>query len=826
RLTESFETGAPTEEEWRVVWPDGSTHWLVGRWLVLKNPAGKPVRVRGVNIDITDRKRIEQTVRESEERFRNIADTAPVMIWVADRDNLGTFFNKAWLDFTGRSMEQESGEGWIDSVHPDDLEHCLSICGGSFTARRAFQIVFRLRRADGEYRWVLDNGTPRHRDGEFLGYIGSCVDITDQKRVEEDLRSSHAQLKDSQRLANVGSWELDIAARTTRWSDEWYRIFELPRNVPGDLETFLSRVHPNDRAIVIEAETRALSARAPFVVDFRIVRPSGEVRSVRAIVEAIRNGEGELVRLAGAVQDITEQIKATELLRASEKRLKTAERMTHVGHWAWDLKTNQASWSEEIFRIMGQPEDHEPRYETFLDTVQPGDRDRLKNWAEECIREKRGSVIEYRVARPNGDVRTVVCMSEVLLDDEGSPECLFGACQDVTDARRAQEESFARQKLESLGTLSGGIAHDFNNLLGAVLAQTELAMAELASGSRADEQLNAIRDLSIRGSEIVRQLMIYAGKERDVPMPADVSDVVKGMLGLLKVAISRHATLATNLAEDLPAVQARSAQLSQIVMNLVVNASEALGDREGVIRVTADHKTIGVSEAEEKGLPIGDYVRLEVSDTGCGMTPDTQAKVFDPFFTTKFSGRGLGLAVVHGIVRSLRASIQVASEPGRGATFEVLLPCAETGRNPAEAAASPIEDSVPPRRAAILFVEDEEQLRLPVAKMLRSAGLAVFEAANGSDAIDLLHARGADIDLVLLDLTIPGSSSQEVVAETSQASPYVKVILTSAYSEEVAKSMIDSPLVSGFIRKPFRLGDLVQTVRGVLNASLTRSAPG
>ncbi len=255
RSRESLETGAPAAEEWRVIWPDQSVHWLAGRWKVFRNDAGQPVRVRGVNIDVTDRKRIEDTVRESEERFRNIADTAPVMIWLADQDNYGTFFNKPWLAFTGRTMEQELGEGWASSVHPDDLNHCLATCGTSFAARHAFQIVFRLRRFDGEYRWILDNGTPRYSEGEFAGYIGSCVDITDQKQIEEQLRSNEAQLMDSQRLANVGSWEVDIATRTTRWSDEWYRIFELPRDARADFETFLCCVHPKDRGIVLEAET-------------------------------------------------------------------------------------------------------------------------------------------------------------------------------------------------------------------------------------------------------------------------------------------------------------------------------------------------------------------------------------------------------------------------------------------------------------------------------------------------------------------------------------------------------------------------------------------
>jgi CheY-like chemotaxis protein len=252
-------------------------------------------------------------------------------------------------------------------------------------------------------------------------------------------------------------------------------------------------------------------------------------------------------------------------------------------------------------------------------------------------------------------------------------------------------------------------------------------------------------------------------------------------------------------------------------MNLVVNASDALGDRDGIIRVTTEHVTVGREEALARRMPAGDYVRLEVSDTGRGMSPEMQAKVFDPFFTTKSSGRGLGLAVVHGVVRSLRGAIHVASELGKGTAFQVLLPCAEVGAKPDAGRVFPVEVSAPPaRRNTVLVVEDEEPLRLAVAKMLRKSGFEAFEAASGSAAIDLLRSRGGEIGLILLDLTIPGSSSQEVLAEAALVRPDLKVILTSAYSEDVAKPMMRAPLVCGFIRKPFRFGDLAQTLQRVL----------
>lgn len=819
-LAKAASTGqALRNYEMQVVFRDGTAIDLLGNVEPLWDENGCPRGAVGVFSDITDRKRAEAALRESERRFRTVADSAPVMIWMSGLDKTCTFFNKGWLEFTGRTMEQEAGHGWVAGVHPEDRDRYFTIYSSSFEMRRSFQVEYRLRRADGEYRWLFDTGTPLYREGEFAGYISSCIDVTEQKTVQEQLRRSHAQLVDSQRLAHVGSWELDAATHRTQWSDEWYRIFGLPTDVRTDFETFLNCVHPKDRWIILEAQNKAFAMDGPYGVDFRIIRPDGEVRFIRSVLEAIKTDDGTLERLTGAAQDITDQVEATELLRQSEARLKTAERMSHVGHWDWNVQVNRASWSEEMFRIMGQLPDYEPRYEAFLKMVPSGDRDRLQAWVNEGLSKRQGGVIEYHVIRPDGDVRTVVCMAEVLLDEDGSPERMFGACQDVTDDRRAQAESFARQKLESLGTLANGIAHDFNNLLGAVLAQSELALAELATGSHPDTELKAIRDVAIRGSEIVRQLMVYAGKESEVLELVNVSKVVEEMLGLLKMTVSRHAALVTDLKEDIPAVQARAAQLSQIVMNLVVNASEAIGDRAGVIRVATERTLVGPAEAAATALCAGDYIRLIVSDSGRGMSPETQSKVFDPFFTTKFSGRGLGLAVVHGIVRSLHGTIEVASELGKGTTFQVLLPCAEPSAEPPAGADTHVEESVwPAERTVVLLVEDEEQLRLAVAKMLRRSGLEVFEADSGSAAIDLLRARGGEIDLILLDLTIPGNSSQEVLAEAARLRPDVKVLLTSAHSEEVARPMMRTSLVCGFIRKPFRAADLVQTLRGVLSS--------
>jgi nitrogen-specific signal transduction histidine kinase/ActR/RegA family two-component response regulator len=427
---------------------------------------------------------------------------------------------------------------------------------------------------------------------------------------------------------------------------------------------------------------------------------------------------------------------------------------------------------------------------------------------------RNGSSIEFQVGRPNGEVCLVSCTSALSLDGEGRPARFFGACQDITDSRRAQQEDFDRKKLESVGTLASGIAHDFNNLLGGVLAQAELALTMIESGSSDERQLRAIRNVAIRGSEIVRQLMMYAGKQSENPELVDVSGIASEMLELLKVSISKRATLVTALGQDLPAVRANPAQIRQIVMNLVTNASEAIGDRDGVIHVTTALVSAAGAAVGASGPAQAGYLQLEVSDTGSGMSPGTQAKVFDPFFSTKGAGHGLGLAVVDGIVRVLGGAIHLNSEPGRGTTVQIVLPCAETTIQVAAAqTAAVMESSRPSMKPNVLVVEDENELREAVVTMLRTKGFAVLEAADGSDAISLLREHGPKVDVILLDVTIPRASSHEVVAEAAQVRPDIKVILTSAYSRDMLTPPMTAKQIHGFIRKPYQIADLVQALR-------------
>lgn len=780
--------------------------------------AGNCSHLVGSVHDITERKRAEAALQESEERFRTLADTAPVMIWVSGPDKLCTFFNKPWLDFTGRSLDEELGNGWASGVHSQDLDRCLATYTSSFDARRPFQMEYRLRRADGVYRWLLDKGIPRYRRSDFVGFVGSCIDITERKLAEERLQAREIQFKDAQRLAQVGSWERHIEADTIQWSDEMLRIFGLQECAPPSFNEFLSLVHPKDRQRTVDAHAKVRSIPGPVDVEYRVVTPEGDIRFVRSILEAVANDQGLPVRIVGATQDVTEQVGAQELLRQSEERLRNAERLANVGNWRWDLDTDELIWSEGMLRIFGEPSHYAPSYDGFLQAVISQDRERLRRVIRDAVADHDRFSDEVQIARPDGDLRTISFVGEPLIDEEGSLKAMFGATQDITDLRRAQMQDFARQKLESLGTLAAGIGHDFNNLLGAVLVQAEVGLMNLAGGSNPEGELKTIRDVAVRGADVVRQLMTYAGKESAVVGLVDVSQTIREMLALLKVSVSKHALLEVRLGQDLPFVRANAAELQQVVMNLVTNASDAIGHRDGVIRITTKCLLVDQdSWALSHGLDEGDYLQLEVSDTGCGMPPEIQAKLFDPFFTTKSAGHGLGLSIIHGIVRGLHGAIQVMSDPGRGTTFQVLLPRAEAmAEEIGEATADTAELAGQLLRATVLVVEDEDPLRQAVVKMLRRTGLEVFEAADGSTAINLLHDNAGNIDLILLDMTIPGPSSTEVMAEAGRTGPHIGVILTSAYSREMLADALSEPQVRGFIRKPFQLEALVRTIRNTL----------
>ena len=396
--------------------------------------------------------------------------------------------------------------------------------------------------------------------------------------------------------------------------------------------------------------------------------------------------------------------------------------------------------------------------------------------------------------------------------------------RDITDRKRAENERLEMerrmlhvQKLESLGVLAGGIAHDFNNILVAVLGYADLAMSETSPASPVRASLMEIENAARRAADLCRQMLAYSGRGRFVIEPVHLSDLVAGMMHLARASVSRRAAFNIDLAQSLPPIEGDATQLRQVVMNLVTNASEALDERGGVVSVSTSAVRCSAAELRRtlsaEDPHDGLYVCLAVSDTGVGMAPETIARIFEPFFTTKFTGRGLGMAAVQGIIRGHRGAIDICSEIGTGTTFRVYFPVSTevpvgTGGTPETTAVAGWHGA-----GLVLVVDDEESVRRLARLMLVRMGFDVVMAANGQEALRLFQAARHRVSLVLLDLTMPEMDGERTLHALRAVSPDVPVVMSSGYTEQEITARLAGQGVAGFVQKPYTQASLLATVR-------------
>lgn len=398
---------------------------------------------------------------------------------------------------------------------------------------------------------------------------------------------------------------------------------------------------------------------------------------------------------------------------------------------------------------------------------------------------------------------------------------------DITERKWAEEKRLQMerqmqqtQKLESLGVLAGGIAHDFNNLLTIILGNASLALDEMPPASPARDSLKAIEATSLRAAELCRQMLAYSGKGRFVIENIRMNDLIGEMISLLKASISKKAILNLNLKEPLPPLRGDPSQIRQVLMNLVFNASEAIGEHGGVITISTGMMECSSRDISEiyldDNLTEGLYVWLEVSDTGCGMDHETQRRIFEPFFTTKFTGRGLGLSAVLGIVRGHKGALTVYSEPGRGTTFKVLFPAAESDKLPVPQSSGSVQHSDWKGAGTILLVDDEESVRSLGNRMLERLGFKVLIAVDGQHALEIFRELRNEIVLVILDLTMPYMDGEETFRELRRIDPKIRVIMSSGYTESEITPRFAGKRLSGFLQKPYTLDTLIQCLRDAL----------
>jgi len=498
---------------------------------------------------------------------------------------------------------------------------------------------------------------------------------------------------------------------------------------------------------------------------------------------------------------------------ASEKSLKEAQKLAHIGYWELDIESGSLRWSDEVFRIFEiDKQKFDASYEAFLSAIHPDDRDDVNLAYTTSLDTHKPYDIKHRLLMPDGRIKHVRECCETFFDLHGQPYKSIGTIQDITKTVEEQLEKESLQgkmehvqRLESLGVLAGGIAHDFNNILTAILGNAGLAQSKLPATSPINSYIGNITQASQKAADLCKQMLAYSGKGQFIIKPILLSELVEELSQLLHVTIAKNVVLRLDLSTQIPAIDADVTQMQQVIMNLVINASEAIDTNSGSISISTgvmrvDQHYLTTTFLDES-LAQGQYVYLEVSDTGCGMNAETQKRIFEPFFTTKFTGRGLGMAAILGIVRGHSGAIKVYSEENKGSTFKLLFPCSE--QKAQSLTGSEVEYAPFQSSGCVLVVDDEETIREVAVSMLKDLGLTSLLAADGIEAIEMYKNNQNTIDVVLLDMTMPRLGGEDTFSELCRINPNVKVILSSGYNEQDATNRFTGKGLAGFLQKPY-----------------------
>jgi PAS domain S-box-containing protein len=501
-------------------------------------------------------------------------------------------------------------------------------------------------------------------------------------------------------------------------------------------------------------------------------------------------------------------------VRAAQERLRLALDASSLGAWELDPRTGTLQANARYKDLFGFPPDAEPTLAMAVERFHPEDRKRMEAAVAQLLRADREQEYgwNFRVLLPDGTVRWIAANGKALRTNAATDAGfrLVGTVRDVTEQRQSEESMRETQKLESMGLLAGGIAHDFNNLLTGVIGNVSLLADQIPPESPLSETVEALSAAGERMSRLTSQMLAYSGRGHFVIETVDLSKQVVQITTLVQASIPKNVQLRLCLSNDLPLIDADISQLQQVIMNLVINAAEAVGSEPGMVELTTGVEAVGkdfrgnLTREEPRA---GDYVVMTVTDTGCGMDEATCARIFDPFFTTKFTGRGLGLSSVLGIVRSHKGLLTLDSIVGGGTKFRVFFPIAER-----RAQARPAPDGSAPGEGTVLVVDDEEIVRRMAQAALKRLGYRVLTANNGEEAVRLYSRAPDEVDLVLLDMTMPVMGGEEALRIMKQIRPGVTVVGMSGFDEQEAHSRFGRG-IAGFVQKPFTAGRLGAAIR-------------
>ncbi|MBW1704476.1 MAG: PAS domain S-box protein [Deltaproteobacteria bacterium] len=770
---------------------------------------GKPVGLRGFIIDITERKRMEDELRKSEEKFSKAFRSSPDWVCISTLDE-GRYLdvNDAYCRGTGWSMEEVMGHtsteiGLWDNTH--DRIEAVEILSKEGRLRNK-EVTFRHKNGMKiAALWSAD----MIQLGSENCLISIVTDITERKRAEEKVEESEARYRSVFENAGTATVIMEEDRVISMANPEFEKLSGYSREEVEGQMTWTEFVVPEDleRMRQYHRERREKGEKAPTEYEFRFIDREGDIKHIYNKVAVIpgtgksvasltdmttrKRAEMELVRLNTAIEQAAETIVITDIEGTIQYVNPAFERITGY--------TKEEALGENP-RILKSGKHDKGFYKALWDTITRG-----KIWSGRFTnRKKDGTLYEEEAT-----------ISPVL-DSSGEPINYVAVKRDVTNELRMEKQFRQAQKMEAIGTLAGGIAHDFNNILGSVIGYTELADLDLPDGVKAKYNLKAVLKACDRAKDLVNQILAFSRQSEEKRRPIQIAPIVKEALKLLRATLPANIEIRRQVKEDMAIVEADSTKIHQVLMNLCTNAAHAMQGKSGVLEVSLKNVQLDADVVlRHKGLAPGPYLLLTVSDTGHGMTPDMVERIFDPYFTTKDKGvgTGMGLAVVHGIVRGYGGAIEVQSEIGEGSTFHVYLPVVER-----EATKEPeILESLPAGNENILFIDDEPGLVDIGRQMLQRLGYEVVTRTSSIEALELFRTKPDSFDLVITDMTMPQMTGDKLAGEFIKLRPNIPIILCTGYSAYISEEKAKNMGIRAFAMKPLVLRDLAKTVRKVLD---------
>jgi PAS domain S-box-containing protein len=838
----------------------------------LRDDSGTIIGVQGISIDISERYRLQDALSASDERFRVLVENLDCVAWEGAPDSTQfTYVSQQAEKILGypSALFIDDPDFWLDHVHEDDRVAARDEYQKAIELATDRQFDCRMIDRDGAVLWLRNLITvERNSQNKSVRIRGLMINISESRELLHELRESRERMTLFIEHTPTSVAMFDLEMRYLIASRRWYEDNGSDGHVVGQYHYDLVPDIPERWR---QSHRKCLAGDSDRCDEDPFRRADGSLDWVRWEIHPWHEGNGAIGGIVIFSETITDRVNARLELERSQAILQATGRSAEIF-----LKAT--SWQEAVPKVLSllghatgaericlfenaqEEQNHIGRFRfdwqaekgpaaagnavADIDWTQPA----LAEWVQAF---ERGEQIMGPVAQLDDtaadrlhrdDLRSmlilplrvennwfgVLCFhkySEDYTSNESEYFALRGAADNLAAAIErdlANQEKLLMerklhegQRLESLGVLAGGIAHDFNNLLTAIIGNAGLARLDADPHSGISQSIDTIERTALRAADLCKQMLAYAGKGRFEMRPLDLNALVGETIELLKVSISKKITLDLNLLGSLPTVRADRAQMSQILMNLVINASEAIGESVGRILLTSTTRRLDrsfLSRAQNGGnLEPGNYVLLSVSDTGGGMDEATLARVFEPFFTTKFTGRGLGLAAVLGIVNSHDGALHVKSGAGEGTEFTLILPRFDEAPKPASLSGGESEethDLNQTKSRRILVVDDEDDVRDVTEGVLKGLGMEVVTTRDGQEAVDCYQSHNGNFDLVLMDLTMPRLGGLEAFSKMREFNPAVKALLMSGYNEESATAEFADHGLVGFLQKPFRVKEL------------------